>query len=340
MALTALFVVSCNSADPDAFVINGTIDGSDNEYVKFSYNADDSVSVEDSVLVENGRFSISGKVNKPEFILIYMGSLNDRTNDKYLRFLIDRCDMSVNIDKENFSKAKLAGSPLNTALDSLNTLYREKRSEDIFVNYIKSNPESVVSAIILMNIAVGMDYQQLKDLYNPLSDNVKAYPDGVALKEELDKLERVLPGKEAPDFSAVDINGKEFSLSSLKGKYVILDFWASWCVPCRHNNPHLKELYKKYNKSGLEVVCVADDDQSPEDWRNAVEKDGIGMFHHVLRGLKMQYEPEFIMDKTNDISEKYAVHFLPTKYLIDKDGRIIGKFDDSGLDEQLSKIFE
>ena len=129
------------------------------------------------------------------------------------------------------------------------------------------------------------------------------------------------------------------SLSDYKGKYVLLDFWASWCVPCRAGNPHLKELYAKYHDKGIEFIGVSDDDSKPDAWHKAVEKDGLP-WRHVLRGLDMQK----LMNNQpnpNDISEKYGIHTLPTKILIDPAGKIIGRYSEESepLDAELKKIF-
>ena len=125
----------------------------------------------------------------------------------------------------------------------------------------------------------------------------------------------------------------------LKGKYVILDFWASWCVPCRQSFPHVKELYEKYHQKGLEVFCVADNDDSEDAWKKAIEKDGVEMFIHVLCGRENDQGMQK-PDYSGDISKAYAVHFLPTKYLIDNEGKIVGKFDDVTLDIKLKEIFD
>ena len=109
-------------------------------------------------------------------------------------------------------------------------------------------------------------------------------------------------------------------------------------VPCRSGNPHLIKLYEKYHTKGVEFIGISDDDSNPKAWHKAVEKDGIGIWHHVLRGLK-QTKKGF--DKTNDITEGYAVHSIPTKILIDPQGIIVGRYGGVGEDDEaMDKMFE
>ena len=123
---------------------------------------------------------------------------------------------------------------------------------------------------------------------------------------------------------------------------VLLDFWASWCKPCRASNPHVKALYEKYRKKGFDVVYIASDDSNPNAALKAIEQDGIKKYHHLLSGLKQLKDANgkpMGYDKSEDIGEKYAIHFLPTKYLIDREGKIIGQVDDKTLDAKLKEIF-
>ena len=190
-----------------------------------------------------------------------------------------------------------------------------------------------------------MPYDNLKAAWDALDPQVQKYGDFADdIRKEPEVLAKVRPGSPAPDFTATDINGKSFTLSSLRGKVVILDFWASWCGPCRKSNPHMRELYDKYHSRGLDLVYVSDDDSKPEAWRKAVDQDklvGEG-YHHVLRGLKWDRSKGMEgMDHTNDISDKYAIHYLPTKYLIDKKGNIVCKIDESveaALDSRLETL--
>lgn len=214
-----------------------------------------------------------------------------------------------------------------------------KRQED----YMKKYPSTALAASFLRMELGHMPIEKMKEAYEKLDATAKETTSGKEIANEIAVLERVNPGNPAPDFTANDLlTGKPFSLSSLKGKVVLLDFWASWCVPCRKSNPHVKALYEKYKKKGFDVVYVASDDSNPNAALKAIEQDGIKKYHHLLSGLKQLKDANgkpMGYDKSEDIGEKYAIHFLPTKYLIDREGKIIGKVDDETLDAKLKELF-
>ena len=210
-------------------------------------------------------------------------------------------------------------------------------------DYVKKYPSSALAANFLCMNTGRMTLEQLKEAYNKLDETAKQTSAGKEIAAEIATLDRVAPGNPAPEIAKNDlVTGKPFALSSLKGKVVLLDFWASWCVPCRKSNPHVKALYEKYRKKGFDVVYVADNDSRPEEALKAIDQDGIRKYHHVLRGLKTLKDANGKMtgfDKSEDVSEQYAIHFLPTKYLIDREGKIIGKVNDEELDAKLKEIF-
>ena len=210
-------------------------------------------------------------------------------------------------------------------------------------DYMKKYPSTALAANFLCMNTGRMTLEQLKEAYNKLDETAKQTSAGKEIAAEIATLDRVAPGNPAPEIAKNDlVTGKPFALSSLKGKVVLLDFWASWCVPCRKSNPHVKALYEKYRKKGFDVVYVADNDSRPEEALKAIDQDGIRKYHHVLRGLKTLKDANGKMtgyDKSEDVSEQYAIHFLPTKYLIDREGKIIGKVNDEELDAKLKEIF-
>ena len=378
-ALAVILAASCTQ--DKKFVINGTINDADGQTIYLNYMVGDSLVI-DSVVVADGKFSFTGELDRPyrpAALLtgnIYAGYSNDI---KRCEVALEPGTITVNCGSDGLNDATIAGGKtqqemndlqaqlkpctdkfkefndkyytLTTqeAKDSLNALMEPIRKEydSLTVNFMKTQPASFLAPSYLRMKMGDMSYEDIKAIYDAFSDEVKLYGDGIdEVKSELDALEKILPGKEAPDFTAKDINGNDFTLSSLKGKVVILDFWASWCVPCRKSNPHMLELYKKYHDKGLEMVYVSDDDNAEDKWREAVTKDqltGEG-FHHVLRGLKWDRSKGLAgMDKTNDISDKYAIHYLPTKFLIDREGKIVCKIseeEEAKLDERLEALLK
>ena len=150
-------------------------------------------------------------------------------------------------------------------------------------------------------------------------------------------------GSMASGFKTTDINGKLLDLKEFRGKYILLDFWASWCIPCRKSNPHLIVLYHKYSAKGFDIIGISDDDQRQAKWKNAVKQDSTNIWHQVLRGAAA------ITDKDtanpNDLHQLYNIQSLPVKILIDPAGKIIGRYGDNDttdddLDKALAAIFK
>lgn len=134
---------------------------------------------------------------------------------------------------------------------------------------------------------------------------------------------KFINGEKAPDFSAALIHGSQFSLSKLRGRYVLLDFWGSWCGPCREENPKLVALYREFKRKrlkkadGFEIVSVGIENHAPR-WSRAIENDGMIWPYHILdvsSNMKFFNSP---------IAQLYGVKQIPTKYLINPEGRIIG----------------
>lgn len=221
--------------------------------------------------------------------------------------------------------------------DALDPYYEEMR--EINYTFFKEHPNSYVTLNNLRYYVSSVPLDSLQAIYNKMLPQMQQSRNGKDLAVELEKLRGGSPGSMAKNFSTVDIDGNAISLADYKGKYVLLDFWASWCVPCRKGNPHLKELYAKYKDNGIEFIGISDDDRNNAAWKKAVEKDGLP-WKHVLRGLDMEKRMKNEPYDT-DISEKFGIHTLPTKILIDPNGKIIGRYssEEGPLDVKLKEIF-
>ena len=374
LIVAAIFALNANAQGK--YTINGNLQNAEGKTI-YLMTGDFGSTEMDSTAVNNGKFTFKGELDSPfKSGTLVLGSLTDYRSAKSWQIAIEPGIISVNGDANQEKAVVVKAGKAQEELDGMeqemsvfekplrqlsDALYAQqtkegrdsveklmepyrKQYQEYMSNYMNTRTNSYYATQFLSGAMGNMSYEEIKAIWDKLSPDVQKY--GVSaknVKTELETLAKVRPGKPAPDFTANDINGKPFTLSSLKGKVVIIDFWASWCGPCRKSNPHMRELYAKYHKKGLDMVYVSDDDSNPAKWKAAVEKDqliGDG-FHHVLRGLKITDPVKYTMDRTNDISDKYAIHYLPTKYLVDKKGNIVCKInegDDAKLDAQIEQL--
>jgi len=202
-----------------------------------------------------------------------------------------------------------------------------QRWDDIKKAYIRGYPHSLAILDVMRPQLEVMNFEQLGELLNLFSDNL-AYASTYQhlLQKYKEKKDERLVGAEAPAITTKTVTGQAFSLSQLRGKLILLDFWASWCAPCRVANKNLKPIYAQYKDKGFEIVSFSMDDKE-KLWKDAIEKDGIPWIHiSDLNGLK-----------DSNTAQHYHVRSLPTIYLIDTDGKVIAQNIDK---EELVKILE
>lgn len=215
---------------------------------------------------------------------------------------------------------------------------------NISIQFINDNPSSYISLQNLRFSLQKIKYDEATAMFSKFPEEMKNSETGKEIKKSIEEMKLGIPGAVAGDFNTTDINGKPIALADFKGQYLLIDFWASWCVPCRKSNPHLLKLYSQYKSKGLEILGVSDDDRNHDAWRKAVAKDQIGVWRHVLRGLKIDMSGGGYKKLDDGISGGYNISTLPTKILVGPDGIIVGRFGGGGgtdedMDNMLAKIF-
>ena len=162
------------------------------------------------------------------------------------------------------------------------------------------------------NISAGdKSLADCREAYNQLGTSAKTSQAGRLIKERIDRLAQTEEGRTAPDFELEDLNGNTLRMSDVEAKLIIIDFWASWCGPCRLNNPLLKRLYAEYHSKGLEIIAVSLDEDKAA-WKMAVEKQDLPWIHvSSLKGWKCP------------VAQMYAVTAVPAMFVVDKNNRII-----------------
>lgn len=175
-------------------------------------------------------------------------------------------------------------------------------------------------------------YENKEEVYQLLSrfdGNVVELPQFKIFKKQVESQRNVAVGKSAPDFTLDSSKGTKLALSDFRGKLLILDFWASWCGPCRRENPNVLKIYKAFKEKGLEILSVSLDTKKDE-WLRAIEEDGL-IWNHAsdLKGFK------------SEVPQKYGVSGIPAIFLIGKDGKIIAKgLRGEELEERVTELLK
>jgi thiol-disulfide isomerase/thioredoxin len=180
-------------------------------------------------------------------------------------------------------------------------------------NHIAIFNDSEVSAYIIKSMFLTADRSTLQSLYVGLTSNVQNSKSGQELKSLITSAGVTDEGAYAPQFALNDINGNLVTLDTFKGQFVLIDFWASWCGPCREENPNLIRLYESYGKKGLKIIGVSLD-SSMENWVKAINEDKLPW---------LQLGDQKATD--SKVAKDYNIKAIPMNFLLDKRGRIIGR---------------
>ena len=334
------------------FVLSGEIKDAKEKIIYLFYTNKNGSKVRDSSWLQNGHFSFRGSIIEPTFGFLRTNTevIADSENKNMAALFLEPVNMSVKIVYDHFGEMTFTGSKTHdeyTALKKRRKFINEKYSDSLYERhsnlseeYIFNHRDSYISAYELSNFRGRWSGNSVQYLYSLLTAKSQNSLYGREVKAFLDDLDANSEGSKAGDFIAKDVQEKILKLSDFKGKYVLLDFWGSWCVPCRESNPHLVELYKKYSDKGFTIVGIATEyEQTDIKWKEAIEKDGTGIWYNVLSDPLPGSSGQF----TKDIAGLFGVHAYPTKLLIDPCGYIIGRFrgtdEDLKLDNQLKEVF-
>jgi thiol-disulfide isomerase/thioredoxin len=333
-------------------------------YLDYGRGAD---AVKDSAVITKGKFQFKGTVKSPvqAFIAVKRSSNVSKRNADYIPFFLENSRISITgtdsiynatikgslSDKENREMEASVKPLLNTIIRLQNeadtrktdTAWRKKAGDTVTkmvagikalrVKFAESHPKSYMGLLVynLYVLDSKFEYATVEPMFHQFAPELQKSELGLNTIEKLEAGKRRQTGVQATDFTQKDLNDQPFTLSSLKGKYVLVDFWASWCGPCRAENPNLLKAYNelKAQNKNFEVVAVSLD-QGKAGWEDAVKKDGMPWIHvSDLKGWQ------------NEVAVKYGINSVPQNLLINPDGLIIAKnLRGEGLTQKLASYIK
>lgn len=344
LILTSVLLMACSSNN--GFVIEGTFPSTENTTVYLEKITGQAVVIDSFKIGENAKFKFVGTADKPG---IYRLNFN---NVRALDLLLDNTsNVEVNVDpKASMAEYEVKGSEASLKIKEINKIlystYKqveelqneyaavqdkpdaearvgalEKRYQEVMNTQIESlkkfcsenKNEAIIDVYAVSYLNIDENYEFIKSIIDKHQSQLASSEYTQEYATKLESYAKLAVGSVAPEIALKDPSGKEIKLSSLRGKVVLLDFWASWCGPCRQENPNNVKLYKQYKDQGFEIYGVSLD-KNMDDWKKAIMEDQLTWTH--VSDLKFWQ---------SEAAAQYKVEAIPATFLLDKDGKILAK---------------
>ena len=349
--LLATTLISCSNVGKEEFLLNGTIKGIPDGKLVILERLDDSLGPikVDSAKVKGGKFTFKGKILEPSmhslrvetvqsssYIVIenveididiikdsvFQNKMSGTYNNDQL-FEFNKKGIENEKKKKEFGKKYqatflLAQNKKDTVtMKDIRTKYEnlEKSFKTEIEGYIKEHPKALISALLIGSLFNEFEpnMTKIETLYNGLDKSIKDSKAGKSIVKNIKEFKTVKEGRRAPEFAAPNPEGKKVTLKESLGKVTIVDFWASWCGPCRKENPNMVALYNEFHDKGLNIIGVSLDDDA-DKWKEAIAKDKLAWTQ--VSNLKKWKDP---------IAIQYGVESIPKTYVLNSFGVVVAK---------------
>lgn len=319
----------CSFAQQKTISFSGKVVDSPAGYSVYLYN--NILNVQDSAKIVDGTFEITVPFTEASRYLFY-SSYDMQVKKGHAPFGIlvqepSQVNIELNLDK-GFTKAKITNSTAHALYESFVVgLDTDPNKAQRLTNLVQQHPNSYTSVFVLDRMGDLVSTEERQKLFQQLSPSLQQSYEGQRVADKIKGEMQSKIGSIAAEFTLKNLADQDVSLSQFKGKYILIDFWASWCGPCREEFPHIKKAYAAYKEKGFEVLGVSTDKNAGQ-WKKAVAD------------MELPWVQLLDGQGTAAIAlSKYAVTVLPTSFLIDKSGKIIAKdLRGDALEKELAKL--